>query len=181
MSQDVNRPQPNLIYRRGLSQRGRRSFTESSLCFLFPKNSPPQILSFADLDAIACQYFTLVREFLCCWSHFSPKPVHLWLPAARRHHRLFPFRVSARPRYRGFQRGPEDRSMAERCIFAFHSVPPIQTLIENAMVQVLLTQDYALIHTERMHDSRIVPLDNRPVLPAHVKQFYGSSASPIFE
>ncbi len=77
--------------------------------------------------------------------------------------------------------GPEDRSMAERCIFAFHSVPPIQTLIENAMLQVLLTQDYALIHTERMHDSRIVPLDNRPVLPAHVKQFYGSSASPIFE
>ncbi|HAT26082.1 MAG TPA: hypothetical protein DCS89_03640 [Gammaproteobacteria bacterium] len=71
--------------------------------------------------------------------------------------------------------------MAERCIFAFHSVPPIQTLIENAMLQVLLTQDYALIHTERMHDSRIVPLDNRPVLLAHVKQFYGSSGSPIFE
>ncbi len=181
MSQDVNRPQPNLIYREGSAREGVEALPNRVYASFSLKTLPPQILSFADLDAIACQYFTLVREFLCCWSHFSPKPVHLWLPADRRHHRLFPFRVSARPRYRGFPRGPEDRSMAERCIFAFHSVPPIQTLIENAMLQVLLTQDYALIHTERMHDSRIVPLDNRPVLPAHVKQFYGSSASPIFE
>jgi hypothetical protein len=83
---------------------------------------------------------------------------------------------AATPRYRGFPRGPEDRSMAERCISAFQSVPPIQTLIENAMLQILLTEEYVVIHTERMHDSRIVPLDNRPPLPGHVKQFYGSSS-----
>lgn len=82
---------------------------------------------------------------------------------------------AARPRYRGFPRGPEDRSMAERCISASQSIPPIKTLIENAMLQVLLTEDYVVIHTERMHDSRIVPLDHRAPLPAHVKQYYGSS------
>ncbi|NQV68636.1 MAG: hypothetical protein HQ498_01285 [Pseudohongiella sp.] len=79
------------------------------------------------------------------------------------------------PRYRGFARGPEDRSMMERCIFAPASVPPIETLIENAMLQVLLTEDYVVIQTERMHDSRIIALDNRAPLPAHVKQYYGSS------
>lgn len=65
--------------------------------------------------------------------------------------------------------------MAERCIFAPQSVPPIKTLIENAMLQVFLTEDYVVIHTERMHESRIVPLDKRPPLPDHVKQYYGSS------
>ena len=79
------------------------------------------------------------------------------------------------PRYRGFARGPEDRTMAERCIYANQSVPPIKTLIENAMLQVLLTEDYVVIQTERMHDSRIIPLDHRPVLPENVKQFHGSS------
>lgn len=81
----------------------------------------------------------------------------------------------ATPRYRGQPRGPEDRSMAERCISAGQSVPPIATLIENAMLQVVLTEDFAVIHTERMHDSRIIPLDKRPPLPGHVKQYYGSS------
>ncbi len=81
----------------------------------------------------------------------------------------------ANPRFRGAARGPEDRTMAERCISASQSIPPIKTLIENAMLQVTLTEDYAVIHTERMHDSRIIPLDNRPPLPGHVKQFYGSS------
>ena len=79
------------------------------------------------------------------------------------------------PRYRGRPRGPEDRSMQERCIWSPQSVPPIKTLIENAMLQITLTQDYAVIHTERLHDSRIIPLDNRPPLPNHVKQYYGSS------
>ena len=83
--------------------------------------------------------------------------------------------LASRERYRDYARGPEDRTMMERCIWAPQSVPPIKTLIENAMLQLVLTQDYALIQTERMHDSRIVPLDNRPSLPFDVKQYYGSS------
>lgn len=79
------------------------------------------------------------------------------------------------PRYRGFARGPEDRTMMERCIYAPASVPPIKTQIENAMLQVLLTEDYVVIQTERMHDSRIVALDNRAPLPGTVKQYLGSS------
>ena len=83
--------------------------------------------------------------------------------------------LASRERHRDYARGPEDRTMMERCIWAPQSVPPIKTLIENAMLQLVLTQDYAVIQTERMHDSRIVPLDNRPSLPFDVKQYYGSS------
>lgn len=83
--------------------------------------------------------------------------------------------LANRERYRDYARGPEDRTMMERCIWAPQSVPPIKTLIENAMLQLVLTEDYAVIQTERMHDSRIVPLDNRPTLPLDVKQYYGSS------
>jgi len=78
-------------------------------------------------------------------------------------------------RYSGPPRGPEDRSNAERCISAGQSVPPIKTLIENAMLQIFQTQDHLAIHTERMHDSRIVPLDHRSPLPSHIKQYMGSS------
>ena len=83
--------------------------------------------------------------------------------------------VARADRYRGPPRGPEDRSNAERCIAASQSVPPIKTLIENAMLQIFLTPDHVAIHTERMHDSRIVPLDHRAPLPAHIKQYMGSS------
>ena len=83
--------------------------------------------------------------------------------------------LANRERYRDYARGPEDRTMMERCIWAPQSVPPIKTLIENAMLQLVLTETYAVIQTERMHDSRIVPLDNRPTLPFDVKQYYGSS------
>ncbi len=78
-------------------------------------------------------------------------------------------------RYRGPPRGPEDRSMAERCIVASQSVPPIKTLIENAILQIFQTPDHVAIHTERMHDSRIIPLDHRAPLPSHIKQYMGSS------
>ena len=81
------------------------------------------------------------------------------------------------PRYRGFARGPEDRTMMERCIYAPASVPPIKTQIENAMLQLLLTEDYVVIQTERMHDSRIIALNNSGPLPDHVSQFLGSSSA----
>ena len=45
--------------------------------------------------------------------------------------------LASRERYRDYARGPEDRTMMERCIWAPQSVPPIKTLIENAMLQLL--------------------------------------------
>lgn len=84
--------------------------------------------------------------------------------------------LRSQPRYRGLPRGPEDRTMMERCIWAPQSVPPIKTLIENAMLQLVLTEDFAVIQAERMHDSRIIPLDKRPPLPTDIKQYYGSGS-----
>ena len=83
--------------------------------------------------------------------------------------------LSAVTRFRGRPRSAEDRSLAERCLIAPQSVPPIMTLIENAMLQIFQTPDHVVIHTERMHDSRIVPLDGRPLLPGRMTPYMGSS------
>ena len=83
--------------------------------------------------------------------------------------------LSAVTRFRGRPRSAEDRSLAERRLIAPQSVPPIMTLIENAMLQIFQTPDHVVIHTERMHDSRIVPLDGRPRLPGLMTPYMGSS------
>ena len=57
--------------------------------------------------------------------------------------------LASRTRYRDYARGPEDRTMMERCIWAPQSVPPIKTLIENAMLQLVLTEDYAVIQDRK--------------------------------
>jgi hypothetical protein len=83
--------------------------------------------------------------------------------------------LSAVTRFRGRPRSAEDRSLGERCLIAPQSVPPIMTLIENAMLQIFQTPDHVVILTERMHDSRIVPLDRRPALPSQITPYMGSS------
>lgn len=118
------------------------------------------------------------EEALDQWELDDHRTALITEPASGRLPPMLESRIAERravPRYRGFARGPEDRTMMERCIYAPASVPPIKTLIENAMLQILLTEDYVVIQTERMHDSRIVPLDNRAQLPAHIDQYYGSS------
>ena len=82
---------------------------------------------------------------------------------------------SAVTRFRGRPRGVEDLSVGARCIVAPQSVPPIMTLIENAVLQIFQTPDHVAILTERMHDSRIVPLGDRPPLPREMTPYMGSS------
>jgi hypothetical protein len=70
---------------------------------------------------------------------------------------------------------PEDRGLAERCLVGFNSGPPILPAGYNQNIQIVQTRDYVVIVNEMVHDARIVPLDGRPHLPAHIRQWLGDS------
>ena len=70
---------------------------------------------------------------------------------------------------------PEDLPVYERCILGFNAGPPIIPAGYNQYIQLFQTRDHVAIHTEMVHDTRIVPLDGRPHLPSHVRQWNGSS------
>jgi hypothetical protein len=69
--------------------------------------------------------------------------------------------------------GPEDRSIAERCIMGFNSGPPIVPGGYNQNLQIFQTRDYVVILNEMVHNARIVPLDGRPV--PDIRQWAGVS------
>jgi len=74
-------------------------------------------------------------------------------------------------------RGPadswEDRSFAERCI-QYRPLPRLPTGYNNNY-QILQTPGYVVILVEMIHDHRIIPLDGRPHVGAHVRQLNGDS------
>jgi hypothetical protein len=70
---------------------------------------------------------------------------------------------------------PEDLGLSERCIVGFSSGPPILANAYNNNLQIVQTPSHVVIHTEMIHEARIVPLDQRPRLPAHMWQWLGDS------
>jgi hypothetical protein len=70
---------------------------------------------------------------------------------------------------------PEDLGLSERCIVGFSSGPPILANAYNNNLQIVQTPSHFVIHTEMIHEARIVPLDKRPPLPAHMWQWLGDS------
>jgi hypothetical protein len=70
--------------------------------------------------------------------------------------------------------GPEDRSLGERCLL-FNAGPPMAPGPYNNYVQILQTPDHVVILNEMIHDSRVVPLDGRPHLPADIRRLLGDS------
>ena len=71
--------------------------------------------------------------------------------------------------------GPEDRGLAERCLLGFNSGPPITPGGYNQNLQIFQTPGHVAILNEMVHDTRIVPLDDRPHLPGQLKQWMGDS------
>ena len=69
--------------------------------------------------------------------------------------------------------GPEDLSLADRCIA--RPGPPMLPAGYNNNHQIVQTPDYVVIYSEMMHDARIIPLDRRPHLPGSVHQWFGDS------
>jgi hypothetical protein len=70
---------------------------------------------------------------------------------------------------------PEDLPVYERCILGFNAGPPMIPGGYNQNVQLIQTRDYVVIHNEMNHNARIVPLDGRPRLPAHIRPWNGDS------
>ncbi len=88
--------------------------------------------------------------------------------------------VAARAELRSILRGrhahgPEDRGASERCLLGFNSGPPMTPSAYNNNVQIFQTADHVVILNEMVHNARIVPLDGRPHLPAHLRQWVGNS------
>ena len=71
--------------------------------------------------------------------------------------------------------GPEDRSLADRCITRGNNGPPMLPAGYNNNYQIVQTADYVVILIEMIHDSRIIPLNLRPHLPSDVQQWMGDS------
>ena len=77
--------------------------------------------------------------------------------------------------------GPEDRSLAERCIIFPMGGPPMLPSFYNNNQFGALTTNYQIVQTpgyvtllmEIIHDARIIPIDGRPHLPATVRQWLG--------
>ncbi len=82
-------------------------------------------------------------------------------------------RADAR-RQHGPADGPEDRSLAERCLL-FGAGPPMLPGPYNNNVQIVQTRDFVVITNEMIHDARIVPLNGGPHLPASVRRWQGDS------
>jgi len=70
--------------------------------------------------------------------------------------------------------GPEDRSLAERCL-SFNAGPPVLPGPYNNYLQILVFPSYVVIANEMIHDARLVPTDGRPHLDASVRRFQGDS------
>ena len=71
--------------------------------------------------------------------------------------------------------GPEDRGLAERCIVGFSTGPPMLPAGYNNNVQIFQAPGYVVLAVEMVHDVRIVPLNGRPHLPLHIRQWLGDS------
>ena len=71
--------------------------------------------------------------------------------------------------------GPEDLNIPSRCILGFNAGPPMNPSAYNNNFQLFQTPEYVVILNEMVHDARIVPLDGRPHLPLHIRQWRGDS------
>ena len=83
-------------------------------------------------------------------------------------------KASARADARRRAEGPEDFSLAERCIL-FGAGPPIVPGAYNNNIQIVQTRDTVVISNEMIHDARIVPTDGRPHLPPQIRPLLGDS------
>jgi hypothetical protein len=70
--------------------------------------------------------------------------------------------------------GPEDLALTDRCIT--RGLPQTWFPSEyNNGFQIVQSPDFVTIWYERLHEARVIPLDRRPHLPGHLRQWLGDS------
>jgi hypothetical protein len=77
---------------------------------------------------------------------------------------------AAKPRTRGPSDGPEDRPLSERCI---SYGAPRTGANYNSYVQIIQSPETVVLLQEMIHDARVVPMTNKPRLPASIRQLHG--------
>ncbi len=65
-----------------------------------------------------------------------------------------------------------DLQLNDRCI-VWSAGPPMMPGPYNNTYMIFQTPDYIAIQVEMIHDTRIIPLDGRPHLPSHIRQYLG--------
>jgi hypothetical protein len=71
--------------------------------------------------------------------------------------------------------GPEDRSLAERCLYFGQEGPPMGSGPYNNNYRIYQTKDFVAISIEADHDTRVIPLDGRQHLAPSVRLWLGDS------
>ena len=71
--------------------------------------------------------------------------------------------------------GPENRSLAERCILWGTAGPPMMPGPYNNNYQIVQGPGFVMILVEMIHSVRFIPTDGRPHLPATIRQWMGDS------
>ena len=74
----------------------------------------------------------------------------------------------------GIADNPEERTPQERCL-VFGAGPPLLPGPYNNNMQLVQTAGAVLVHSEMIHDARVVTMDGRPAPPASVRSWLGSS------
>ena len=73
---------------------------------------------------------------------------------------------------------PENRTLADRCIVGYgpHGGPPMTPNYGyNSNYTIVQTPDHVMIHTEQVHDTRIIHLKDPEPVPDHVRPWFGVS------
>jgi len=84
-------------------------------------------------------------------------------------------REKAREARQEIAAGPEDLTTWDRCLLGFNAGPPMIGGGYNAYARIFQTANQVVLLNEMVHDTRIIPLDGRPRLPANIRQWKGES------
>jgi len=71
--------------------------------------------------------------------------------------------------------GPENRSLAERCLFWATAGPPMLPGPYNNTYQIYQTANSVMIMSEMIHEVRVIAMDGRPHLPSSIRKWTGDS------
>ena len=84
-------------------------------------------------------------------------------------------RVDANARFNaGMPYSPEEMSLPVRCIIRTDSPPYLPTIYNNDF-QIFQSPGFVVIAPEMIHSARIIPLDGRPHLGKHLRQWLGDT------
>jgi hypothetical protein len=80
-------------------------------------------------------------------------------------------------RIEGIKNGenPEELGLQDQCLAFLTAGPPLLPYSYNSNYQIVQTDNAVLVHSEMIHDARIIHLDGRPHPPSSVRKWNGDS------